>query len=334
MKIMNKVKCYFYWMKRLWHPFHKTAYLLATPTHNNIGDLAIVVGEEKFLAECGYNKIVNITMGDCWGNYNTIARLLPKNSLVFFHGGGNMGDIYDDERLRRVLLPLLTKHDVLIFPETIFYRENENGKIEMKQSERYYNRKNIVIAAREQKSYELMRELYPKAQIILSPDIVLAIGVQKYSNKRNGILLCFRDDQEKLVSDKAIDELRKKIGEKGYPVNITSMIYFRHIASGMWEDVVKEKMKEIASSKLLITDRLHGMIFAAVTETPCIVFGNNHHKISGVYKWIENLDYIHFVTSTEEALLAFSDLYNKVECRFVFDKDTFSELKRVIQKKD
>ena len=76
------------------------------------------------------------------------------------------------------------------------------------------------------------------------------------------------------------------------------------------------------------------MIFAAVTETPCIVFGNNHHKILGVYKWIENLDYIHFVTSVEEALLCVPDLYHRAECKFVFDMNTFSELKRMVQKTD
>lgn len=334
MKIMKKIKCYLHWMKSLWHPFHKTAYLLATPTHNNIGDLAIVVAEEKYLKECGYDIIVNITIGDCWGNYNTIARLIPKSLSVFLNGGGNMGDIYEDEKLRRVLLPLLAKHNVMIFPETIFYREDKNGREEKEQSIQYYNHKNIIIAAREQKSYQLMRELYPEAQIILSPDIVLAIGTQEYNEKRDGVLLCFRDDQEKAISDNSIDELKRALEKQGYSMNVTSMIYYCHIVSGMWEEVVQEKMKEIASSKLLITDRLHGMIFAAVTETPCIVFGNNHHKILGVYKWIENLDYIHFVTSVEEALLCVPDLYHRAECKFVFDMNTFSELKRMVQKTD
>ena len=62
---LTKIKEYIRWMKILWQPSKKTAYLLATPTHDNIGDLAIVVAEEKFLKECGYEKIVNIIMGDC-----------------------------------------------------------------------------------------------------------------------------------------------------------------------------------------------------------------------------------------------------------------------------
>lgn len=67
---------------------------MGTPTYDNIGDLSIVVAEEEFLKECGFDKIVNITMGNCWESPKCITRLIPRKSLVFLQGGGNMGDIY------------------------------------------------------------------------------------------------------------------------------------------------------------------------------------------------------------------------------------------------
>lgn len=332
-KMLDKAQHYAEWIKILWHPLKKTAYLLATPTHNNIGDLAIVVAEEDFLKKCGYKKIVNIIMGDCWESPKCIGRFLPRKALVCFNGGGNMGDIYLDEQLRRILLPLLSRHEVVLFPETIFYRDTVKGNAERENSVRFYNKKNITIAAREEKSFHLMRELYPQANILLTPDIVLSMGVQEFNNARDGILFCFRDDQEKALSDGDIKELVKKLEIQGFACSKTSMIYSRHITAGMWEEVVRKKMSEISSAKLLITDRLHGMIFAALTQTPCIVFGNNHHKVLGVYQWLKELNYIQFVSSVDEAFAQAVKMYYLDGCRFEFDQKYFSELKEIIRKK-
>lgn len=328
-----KIKQYIRWIKILWHPFRKTAYLLATPTHDNIGDSAIVVAEEKFLKECGYEKIVNIVMGDCWEYPRLLARLIPRYVPVYFHGGGNMGDIYLDEQLRRIMLPMLEKHDVILFPETLFYRDTIEGNKEKTASIRYYNKKNITIAARELPSYKMMQNLYPHANVILTPDIVLSLAPSIFQKSRNGILLCFRDDQEKTLTESAINELQSNLKKKGFQCTITSMINYRHIVAGMWEKVVKEKMEEIASARLLITDRLHGMIFAALTQTPCIVLGNNNHKVAGVYQWIKDLSYIYFAESMIEAEEAVDNMYQLDKCKFVFNKEKFSELKRLIQKK-
>ena len=53
--------------------------------------------------------------------------------------------------------------------------------------------------------------------------------------------------------------------------------------------------KQFESSEWIITDRLHGMIFAFITRTPAIVIPNNNHKIGSCYEWIRNCGYIFFV---------------------------------------
>ena len=45
----------------------------------------------------------------------------------------------------------------------------------------------------------------------------------------------------------------------------------------------------------MVTDRLHGMIFAALTKTPCIVVPNSNYKIKGIYEWLKGLNYISFL---------------------------------------
>ena len=71
----------------------------------------------------------------------------------------------------------------------------------------------------------------------------------------------------------------------------------------------------ISGKKLVVTDRLHCMIFCAVTGTPCIAFDNSNKKISGVYKmWLGDLNYI----SVSEDFNADSF---KNECRKYADYD-------------
>ena len=40
------------------------------------------------------------------------------------------------------------------------------------------------------------------------------------------------------------------------------------------EEKIEEMLKKYRKCQLVITDRLHGMIFAAITSTPCIALGN------------------------------------------------------------
>ena len=70
------------------------------------------------------------------------------------------------------------------------------------------------------------------------------------------------------------------------------------IADNERESAIKDKLRLIGGSRLVITDRLHGMIFAYITKTPCIVIGNNHHKVRDAFKMLavdENMRYVECV---------------------------------------
>lgn len=65
------------------------------------------------------------------------------------------------------------------------------------------------------------------------------------------------------------------------------------------EEKVQAKLEEFSNAKLVITDRLHGMVFSALAGTPCIAIDNVSKKVSGVYNWISYLDYIKVVESED-----------------------------------
>ena len=52
---------------------------------------------------------------------------------------------------------------------------------------------------------------------------------------------------------------------------------------------IKKKIVEFSSCKIIVTDRLHGMIFSLIAGVPCVAIDNKNHKVSGVYKTIESV---------------------------------------------
>ncbi|KYC62632.1 hypothetical protein B4098_3263 [Heyndrickxia coagulans] len=54
-------------------------------------------------------------------------------------------------------------------------------------------------------------------------------------------------------------------------------------------------LHRIGSRKLVITDRLHAMIFSIITRTPCLVFGNSYGKAKHSYTdWLSGLNFIQY----------------------------------------
>ena len=79
-------------------------------------------------------------------------------------------------------------------------------------------------------------------------------------------------------------------------------------------------------SKVIITDRLHGMIFAAITGTPAIILTNSNHKVKGVYEWIKHCDYIKYISNINNFISTYNELqkneinhYNLNEIRSQFE---------------
>lgn len=304
--------------------FNKKLYfILGTPSHTNLGDSAIALAEYSFLIKCEINpkRIKEITT-DEYKNYKNIIRLfIKKKDVLILHGGGNMGDQWlSEELLRRDILKTFEYNKCIIFPQTIYYSNSSEGKNQKLKSVKYYNRLNtLTIIAREKKSFADMKQLYPVTEILLTPDIVLSFNKNEFKfNKenRNGILICFRNDCEKAMDFNERQDIIDFLKKSNYACTETDMYANEPITKDIRWEKVNDKMKEFSSASLVVTDRLHGMIFSAITETPCIVFANYNHKVKGTYEWIEYLNYIHFVTSFDEMKKSFFELKRLTNCKF------------------
>lgn len=281
---------------------NKYVYFLDIPSYGNVGDQAIALSMEKYMNDYFYDyKQIEFLESNVVNYINWLKKNIKKEDIICLTGGGNMGTMYQKyEAIRRLIIKKFPNNKIIIFPQTISYDNSNYSKREFKKSAKIYNNhKDICLMAREEKSYEIMKEKYNKCNVILCPDIVLYLDYRHYfkKSKENTLGLCLRDDKEK-INVNHLKEFISKLNMK--KITISNIYDFNIVDSSTRKKVVENKLKEFASNNLIITDRLHGMIFSYITNTPCIALPNSNGKVEGVYKWIKNKGKVEFMKSINE----------------------------------
>jgi len=283
------------------------------PIHENLGDQAIFMAENNFIKKhFPKSSILAIRLVVSKLDKKILHFLIKKNDIILGLGGGNFGDAYvEEEKLRRFFVNNFSDNRIIIFPQTIHFSDSQSGRQELAKSISVYSRhNNLSLIAREEHSYQLMRKYFNHNVILLTPDIVLSLNIINKSYKRKGIKICLRNDQESLLShqDKLkINRLAIKYNSDISFIDTISKIKFYFLRNK--SNTVKKKLYEFSTAELVITDRLHGMVFSAITGTPCVVFSNYNHKVTGTYRWLYKLPYIYYCTDINNLEQCISKVY-------------------------
>lgn len=307
----------------------KAVFLVNTPIHGNLGDHAIAKSETilldslniKYIELSGYD--LNIL------KYYNKLNIMNKRTILI-NGGGNLGTLwFNEEQTFRMIMQLNKKSKIIIFPSTIYYAPSEI--IELEKSRVIYNaHPNLTICARERISYEFMKDIYNN--VVLIPDMVLFFKQLDKRQKRQGCLICLRKDKERTLTNEIENNLTnilKNIFANN--IKITNTVVNRQIPFNDRDKELEKKFNEFMSAELIITDRLHGMIFSAITCTPCIVFNSLSPKLKGCYEWIKSLEYIKFCDNVDEIPELITSLVGK-EYNYNIEQldDYYNKLKKII----
>ena len=297
----------------------KRAIIFGIPHHGNLGDNAIAMTEEKFLKENlkGY-EIYTVPERNLHLCADKLKKYIKPDDVLFMHGGGNIGDTYErPEKGRRKVIQNFLNNKIIIFPQTVYYSDTEFGKKELEISKEIYNNHpDLTMVAREEKSYEFMKKHFTNAKIILTTDIVMYLNKTDISKKREGAVLMLRTDREKVFTDTEQNKTENIVKKYYDKISITDT-NIRDINNNIFETereaILNKKFEELQTAELAITDRLHGMIFAAITSTPCVAFTNFNFKIKESFKWLEHLGYIEFcddINNLEEKIKKVTSIKN------------------------
>lgn len=285
----------------------KKVFILLSADYGNVGDIAITIAQEEILKKLFPDrKLVEIPMTYAYEHVNEIKHLVNEDDIFTIIGGGNMGNMYlEFEDKRRFVIETFKENKMVSFPQSIDFRDDDEGKEELKKSVDIYAKNDkLTIFAREKKSYDIMKENF-KNDVYMIPDIVFHLKGKMKNNSnilRENITFCLRNDRERVLDV----NLNKLIGAlKNANFENISMVD-THIGEVY---IGKEKRKEafencldkFRNSKVIITDRLHGMIFCTITDTPCIALDNSNKKVSSTYNtWLKDEPLIKFLEDYDE----------------------------------
>ena len=286
--------------------------------YGNLGDVAISYAQYQFLQAVFPNaEIIDVPISGTHQNIRLIKKHIKSNDIITLVGGGNLTNKYQDiENFRLIWLQHFPDNRIISFPQTIDFSDDAKGIKSQSESFAHYNQhQDCTLFAREKISYRALQEL-TNNQAKLCPDIVLSLDQSQPTddaNKREFITTCIRDDDESILTAADKSNLFSSLNlQSHYQMKITDT----HIGVSQlsWQQRIDELEKiwqQFRDSKLVITDRLHGMIFSVITKTPCIVLLNSNHKIEQTYEnWLSSLDHIKLVRNfnLDEVLALVSEL--------------------------
>lgn len=312
----------------------KKIFHLSTPKHGNMGDQAIVYATNKYLKDNFPDyEIVEVYREDIYKYAKAIKKAMGKDDFIVLIGGGNMGNLWiKEERDRRFIIKTFSNQKIISMPQTISFTNDSDGEKELLKTKKIYNNhNNLTVIAREKKSYEIMKNNFINNKVILNPDMVLYLNdmFKPEFNNRKGIMTCIRSDKESILGDKK-NELIKKLQEEYESVFVYDTVINRQVQRENREKELIDMFNKFRGAKLVITDRLHGMVFSAITKTPCIVTKSLDHKVTGTYEWIKSLNYVRLVDNLDfkNINLLIDELLSLTELSEIdLNKEYFSKLK-------
>jgi pyruvyl transferase EpsI len=300
------------------------AFLMATPEHGSLGDQAIVYAERQILERNGLSgKIVEVPDSVYLKYAKLIQQLHRTEDLIIIDGGGNFDTLWEneDDKIADIIFRF-KDNKIIVFPQTCFYGNDSETRL-IRNKAIYAAAPNLTLTFRDKASFDFAKANFTGTRCEYLPDIVLGIKGAPNSKERDGVLLCFRKDIEKVVNNGVIDEIKAYLNANNIPYKETDTVISRCVSAGSRNAALRKKWTEFGGGGLVITDRLHGMIFAAITGTPCVAVDNISKKVSGVYAWLAGLPYIRVLDNHSDIVDNIPKMYGKTGFEYVFEYPSF-----------
>lgn len=316
-----------FWLdyKRLNSFLRKKIFLIGTPDHQNVGDAAIALGTYAFIKQYFPDyEVVEVTGYKLDEHYQIMQSILAADDYIFLQGGGNLGDMYLlEENIRRKIIADFPNNPIIIMPQTIYF-ENEIANEQLAISEKIYNtHKKLKLFCRGEQSLAFAKKHFIYSSPASAIDMALMIK-REYNVNRNGILLCLRDLTDESGLSKALYDQIEQIVSRIDPGFLkTNNLYKDFISPEMRQQVVTDELEKFAAHKVIVTDRLHGMIFAIITNTPCVVMNAYTQKIREFANFFNDSNAVFFIDkeidllegAVKQAFNVGKTIYPIMECR-------------------
>lgn len=278
--------------------------ILCAPTYGNLGDQALLKGEQRFIEKYfpDYKSIL-ISLDDSrcvkW-----LKNVISPNDIIALQAGGNIGTLYlGFHNAQESAMQIFAHKKLMIFPQTFYYSTDTAGRKALEKTRTLYDSfETLKVFVRDPASERFVQENLPSTDVALMPDMVLMNRPQVPHKKREGVLVCLRGDLEATLSTAERDRLLTQVETRFSKIRQTDThVYYAPKDDAEVQILLNQNWAQMAESELVITDRLHGMVFALLTGTPCVTILSKSPKVEGVYnEWLKDNKMIKIIHSLDE----------------------------------
>lgn len=297
---------------------------LFPPENPSVGDHAQALAIQKWFKDCFPTLKVTrfyrrTPPPEGLKDWNRLCATVEEDDLIFIHSSGDWGTLFfwtgmtnrSWHDFRRRLVNQFPDNMIVQLPVSVFYHNTEGGKAVLaKDKALYKDKSNLVLMCREPVSHQILADNL-ECKSLFVPDFVFYLKPQLTRAPRRGVLLILRKDHETTFSNEGRQKIRRLIGTVTPNVVDRDVQWLSQpITDANRHSIVHGTFNYFQQFRVIVTDRLHAMIFSAITETPCVALDDKiPHKSSG-YEGVVS-DSIKFVKNIEEIPSAIRDVISR-----------------------
>lgn len=287
---------------RNFEKYKRRIFLFMLPEHGNTGDYLIGYSEFNFFKKYFNDyEVFGVTTTEWLCAKDLLINLMNIDDIVCINGGGFFGNLRGDDLIYKDIVESFPENIKIFMPNTLTYsQEPDDYNLDFINDIKWIKaQRKLHIFLREDRSYQILNKYIDNCS--LAPDMALQMSYEnKKPAKTDKVLLCLRKDCEKMFEKS--EQLEKILSNNDIGFEYFDIFVDRFVSQEAGKGLLSYVINKFQSFDCIITDRLHGMLIAAISNVPCLAFDNSTHKVSGVWEWIKDYKHIEMV---EERNIAF-----------------------------
>lgn len=285
-------------------------HLFDLPYHSNIGDALIWEGELEFLKTIEYKcKSFSSNLTDVRRN-----RKISDGEVILFHGGGNIGSLYQEHLDYLVeLVNYYPNNRIIVFPQTVYFKDLDNNESLRMLSKH----QDLHFCSRDKRGFDVLSKFLKN--VYLLPDMAFFIPLKLferyYVKDIKESLYLKRCDGELLDSENPVKtdfvkdwptfehrindglfiaKILDNLAKLNFP--LSKKIWNWYAMKVYKNDLLKIGITFVKSYDPIYTTRLHVMILSLLCGKEVTVIDNNYGKnYNFVNTWLMDVDELHFL---------------------------------------
>ncbi|QDG90687.1 polysaccharide pyruvyl transferase family protein [Pseudarthrobacter sp. NIBRBAC000502770] len=305
--------------------------LVDFPNHENSGDALIFLGQMRYLDKLG----VHVDYIADGSRYNPEhLRALVPNGPILIQGGGNFGDRWEYmQALRERVISDFPDRDIIQLPQGIDFQDGTR----LEQAQQVLGaHPSLTLLIRDHAGVERTRELFPTANVIFCPDMAFGYGEVSAGEAPLDAVVLRRNDSESLESTerfemhpmeryvdldwgltgfrKALDKVMHVPGAVTKRIPALAVALYpiqRRAYMAIAENNVRQAVSILNRGRLVVTNRLHATVLAALMGKPVVAMDNANGKISAIIgDYLGRMPGVRYAPSIKEAEAAVDSYFN------------------------